>query len=205
MKLQFAIRAIAVLAFATGCQEATTQETTQTSFKISEPMAVTYSAPGSYVVPNGDTKADAERYFEVVAEPLFGVIQSYKTGAISSDEFDEQARDIIASAKEEAFYPSAAQEVSHNALRYLMQDENADPDAIAWHTDMLIKHRSPHADAISEALEALEGHWTDEEINKASEETVANAEAWLVSTDEREHMPEGARHVISTAVKEMSQ
>ena len=205
MKPQFAILAIAVLAFATGCQEATTQEATQTSFKISEPMAVTYSAPGSYVVPDGDTQADAERYFEVVAEPLFGVIQSYRTGAIPADEFDEQARDIIASVKEEAFYPSAAQEVSHNALRYLMQDENADLDAIAWHTDILIKYRSPHADAISEALEALEGHWTDEEINKASEETVANAEAWLVSTDEREHMPEEARHVISTAVKEMSE
>ncbi len=204
MKTQFVIVAIAVLAFATGCQEATTQETAQT-FKISEPMVVTYSAPGSYVVPDGDTKADAERYFEVVAEPLFGVIQSYKTGAVSADEFDEQARDIIATAKEEAFYPSAAQEVSHNALRYLMQDENADLDAIAWHTDILIKYRSPHADAISEALEALEGHWTDEKIDKASEETVANAEAWLVSTDEREHMPEAARHVISTAVKEMSQ
>ncbi len=204
MKTPFAIVAIAVLAFATGCQETTTQETAQT-FKISEPMVITYSAPGSYVVPDGDTQADAERYFEVVAEPLLGVIQSYRTGAIPADEFDEQARDIIASAKEEAFYPSAAQEVSHNALRYLMQDENADPDAIAWHTDILIKYRSPHADAISEALEALEGHWTDEEINKASEEAVANAEAWLVSTGEGEYMPEEARHVISTAAKEMSE
>ncbi len=206
MKPQFAILAIAVLVFATGCQQAPTAESTQ-PMSIGQPTLITYSAPESYVVPNGDTLADAERYFDLVAEPLFGTIQRYNGGAILAADFDKEARDIIAGASEEAFYPSAAQEVSHNALHYLLQDESAKLDAIAWHTEMLVKYDSPHADVISEALDMLEGHWTDEQIKKAAEEAIVNAEAWLVGIDERMHihMPEDGRDAVSTAAKDMLQ
>ena len=57
---------------------------------------------------------------------------------------------------------------------------------------------SPNADMIFEALQMLDGYWTEEYIRTTADEAIRNAEQWLRHTDEgsalcRERSP-GNRH-----------
>lgn len=196
--------ALVVLGFATGCQQSTTSELDQEGFRVEQPSFATYMAPNSS--SDGQGRVIAEQLYGVAVKPMRDLQNQYEAGAISADKLHEEAQGIIAkSSDDENLASLVAQTVSHRTLSILIGDEDASEHAIAWHTDVLIKYKSPHADVISDALVALDGHWSDAQIKAASDETVVNAEAWLGSTDDRMHAQGEGRTAISTAVKNLAE
>ena len=196
--------ALVVLVFATGCQQSTTSGLDQEGFRVEQPSFATYMAPNSS--SDGQGRVIAEQLYDAAVKPMRDLQNQYEAGAISADKLHEEAQGIIAKASgDEDLASLVAQTVSHRTLSILIGDEDASEHAIAWHTDVLVKYKSPHADVISDALVVLEGHWSDAQIKAASDETVVNAEAWLGSTDDRMHAQGEGRTAISIAVKNLSE
>ncbi len=198
------ILALVVLVSATGCQQATTSEIDQPGFHVEQPSFATYMAPNA--PSGGEGRIIAERLYDTAVKPMRDLQNQYEAGVITADKLDEEARGIIAKASNDEDLASlAAQSVSHRTLSILVHDEDASEDAIAHHVNVLVEHRSPHAEVIAEALDVLEDHWTDEQIKTTAAKAVDNAEAWLSTTDERIHTQGKERTAISSAAKSLAQ
>ncbi len=151
--------------------------------------------------------ARLDRLHETVTEPLWGVERQYTDGMISADELYTATRPIIEKAAgDEAIAPEAKQFISHisyKLLNYLLEDGNASPEAVGYYTDMLVSIKSPNADMIFEALQVLDGYWTEEHIRTTADEAIRNAEEWLSHTDEGVPYAGKDRPAIITSVRHL--
>ena len=152
--------------------------------------------------------ARLDRLHETVTEPLWGVERQYTDGMISADELYTATRAIIEKVAEDEAVTSEAKQfishISHKLLNHLLQDDNASPEAVGYYTDMLISIKSPNADMIFEALQVLDGYWTEEHIRTTADEAIRNAEEWLSHTDEGVRYAEKDRPAIITSVRASS-
>ena len=139
--------------------------------------------------------------------PLHGLERQYTDGMISADELYTATRAIIEKAAEDEAVTSEAKQLishdSHKLLDYLLQDDNASPEAVGYYTDMLISLKSPNADMIFEALQVLDGYWTEEHIRTTADEAIRNAEEWLSHTDEGVPYAGKDRPAIITSVQHL--
>lgn len=198
--------AVLVLIAATGCQQTPVAESNQAFAGNNETGFVTYMAQTGEKVDSDMGDERAIRLHENVIAPLRDMEKGYAAGSMTSEEFDEGARDILEVVAEDTGIVSTAEQfVAHRMLYLLLKDQSASQETIAYYTDLLVQEKSPHADIIHEALGVLEGHWTEEQVKAATNKAIANAEAWLGETDERMHISEDKRGAIGTAVKDMSQ
>ena len=144
---------------------------------------------------------------ETVVRPLHGLERQYTDGMISADELYTATRVILEkTAEDEAVTSEAKQLISHDShklLDYLLEDDNASPEAVGYYTDMLISVKSPNADMIFEALQVLDGYWTEEHIRTTADEAIRNAEEWLSHTDEGVPYAGKDRPAIITSVRHL--
>ena len=151
--------------------------------------------------------ARLDRLHETVMGPVHGLERQYTDGMISADELYTATRVILEKAAgDEAIASEAKQSVSHishTVLNHLLQDDNASPEAIGYYTDMLISIKSPNADMVFEALQVMDGYWTEEHIRTTADEAIRNAEEWLSHTDEGVPYAEKDRPAIITSVQHL--
>ena len=151
--------------------------------------------------------ARLDRLYETVMGPLHGLERQYTDGMISADELYTATRPIIEKAAGDEAIASEAKQfishISHKVLNHLLQDDNASPEAVGYYTDMLISIKSPNADMIFEALQVLDGYWTEEHIRTTADEAIRNAEEWLSHTDEGVPYAEKDRPAIITSVQHL--
>ena len=151
--------------------------------------------------------ARVDRLYETVVQPLFKLEGQYTDGMISADELYTATRAIIEKVTEDEAVTSEAKQfishISHELLNHLLQDDNASPEAVGYYTDMLIFLKSPNADMIFEALQVLDGYWTEEHIRTTADEAIRNAEEWLSHTDEGVRYAEKDRPAIITSVQHL--
>lgn len=118
-----------------------------------------------------------------------GLVGQYKAGSITAEALSEGADEIIeANAQDPVLRVTVPQLVSHATLTALLEGEDA-KNALAYiarHAESMVNNNSPHADVISEAMEALEGHWTNEQAATVASKAVDNAEYFF--TRDKAHM-----------------
>ena len=142
--------------------------------------------------------------YETVMQPLFKLEVQYTDGMISADELYTATRVILEKAAgDEAIASEAKPFVTYKVLNHLLQDDNASPEAVGYYTDMLISIKSPNADMIFEALQVLDGYWTEEHIRTTADEAIRNAEEWLSHTDEGVPYAGKDRPAIITSVQHL--
>ena len=148
--------------------------------------------------------ARLDRLHETVMGPLHGLERQYTDGMISADELYTATRVILEKAAgDEAIASEAKPFVTYTVLNHLLEDGNASPEAVGYYTDMLISIKSPNADMVFEALQVLDGYWTEEHIRTTADEAIRNAEEWLSHTDEGVRYAEKDRPAIITSVQHL--
>ena len=198
---------ILALMLLVGCNNRATVSSDPSSSDAGEPTLSMKTEQGDEDARREEMIARLDRLHETVMEPLWELEQQYTDGMISADELYTATRAIIEKvAEDEAVTSEAKQSVSHNShklLNYLLQDDNASPEAVGYYTDMLISVKSPNADMIFEALQVLDGYWTEEHIRTTADEAIQNAEEWLSHTDEGVRYAEKDRPAIITSVQHL--
>lgn len=102
-----------------------------------------------------------------------------RIGALSIEERDAEARRLIASFEGHLFQYEVEQVLSNQVLRALLEDGQAEPAAIAYHTAVLLRNGHPDASVMVPALERLERVWPQETHRQAVDQTLADAQWWL--------------------------
>ncbi len=190
---------ILALTLLVGCNNRATVSSDPSSSDTGEP-----TEQGDEKARHEEEIARVDRLYETVMRPLFKLEGQYTDGMISAEELYKATQAIIEKAAgDEAIVSEAKQFISHKLLNYLLEDDNASPEAIGYYTDMLISVKSPNADMIFEALQVLDGYWTEEHIRTTADEAIRNAEEWLSHTDEGVRYREKDRPAIITSVQHL--
>ena len=197
---------ILALALLAGCSNGSTGSSDASSSDAAGPK----TEQGDEEAQRKEMIAQVDRLHETVMLPVWRLENQYKDGVISADELYEGARDIVDKAvedeaiAEDGAIPSyAIESVGHKLLNYLLRDGNASPEAIGYFTDMLMSIESPNADMILEALQVLDGYWTEAHIRTTANEAIRNAEQWLRHTDEGVPYRGKDRPAIITSVRHL--
>lgn len=179
------------LALLAGCSNSSTESSDASSSDAGGLTLSMKREQGNEEAQREEMIARFDRLHETVLEPLWEIERQYTDGVISADELYKGARDILekaagneAIAGDETIVSQYKQLVSHEVLNHLLQDGNASPEGVGYFTDLLISIESPNADMIFEALQMLDGYWTEAHIRTTANEAIQNAEQWLSHTDE---------------------
>ena len=197
---------ILALALLAGCNNGSTGSSDASSSDADELTFSTEAEKARYE----EMMVRLDRLHETVLDPLWELERQYKEGMISAEEFYKGSRAIIEKADDdeviagEEAIPSYVMEfVAPELLNYLLQDGNASPEAVGYFTDMLMSIESPNADMIFEALQVLDGYWTEAHIRTTADEAIRNAEQWLRHTDEGVPYRGKDRPAIVTSVQHL--
>ena len=195
---------ILALTLLVGCNNRATVSSDPSSSDAGEPTFSEKTEQGDEEARREEMIARLDRLHETVMGPLHGLGRQYTDGMISADELYTATRVILEKAAgDEAIASEAKPFVTYTVLNHLLQDDNASPEAIGYYTDMLISVKSPNADMIFEALQVLDGYWTEEHIRTTADEAIRNAEEWLSHTDEGVRYREKDRPAIITSVQHL--
>ena len=198
---------ILALTLLVGCNNSSTVSSDPSSSDTGEPTLSMKTEQGDEEARREEMIARVDRLYETVVQPLFKLEGQYTDGMISADELYTATRAIIEKVAEDEAVTSEAKQfishISHKVLNHLLQDDNASPEAIGYYTDMLISIKSPNADMVFEALQVLDGYWTEEHIRTTADEAIRNAEEWLSHTDEGVPYAEKDRPAIITSVQHL--
>ena len=195
---------ILALTLLVGCNNSSTVSSDPSSSDAGEPTLSMKTEQGDEEARREEMIARLDRLHETVMGPLHGLERQYTDGMISADELYTATRVILEKAAgDEAIASEAKPFVTYTVLNHLLQDDNASPEAIGYYTDMLISIKSPNADMVFEALQVLDGYWTEEHIRTTADEAIRNAEKWLSHTDEGVPYAEKDRPAIITSVQHL--
>ena len=197
---------ILALALLAGCNNSSTGSSDASSSDAGEPgFSISMEAKqGDKEARHEEMIARLDRLHETVLEPLWGLEGQYTEGMISADELYKGARGILENTAGDEWIASEAKQLIAPQLMYrLLQDDNASPEAVGYFTDILISMESPNADMIFEALQVLDGHWTEAHIRTTANEAIRNAEQWLSRTDEGVPYAGKDRPAIVTSVQHL--
>ncbi len=197
---------ILALALLAGCSNGSTGSSDASSSDAAGPK----TEQGDEEARREEMIARLDRLHETVLRPLWGLERQYKEGMISAEELYKGSRDIVEKAVEdevfagdEAIASETKKEFAPKLLNHLLRDGNAPREGIGYYTDMLMSMESPNADMILEALQALDGYWTEEHIRTTADKAIRNAEKWLSHTDEGVRYREKDRPAIVTSVRHL--
>ena len=197
---------ILALALLAGCNNGSTGSSGASSPDAGELTFSTEAEKARYE----EMMARLDRLHETVLDPLWGVERQYKEGMISAEELYRASRSIIEKAdddeviaEDEAIPSYVVESIAPELLNYLLQDDNASQEGIGYFTDMLMSIESPNADMIFEALQMLDGYWTEAHIRTTADEAIRNAEQWLSHTDEGVPYAGKDRPAIVTSVQHL--
>ena len=145
----------------------------------------------------------AER-LRAAIQPLSMLERDYAAGDISAEELYTRSRTILDEiAEDEAIAPTAIEVVGPGLLNRMLQDKNAPKEGVGYFTEMLMSIESPNADMILEALHALDGYWTEEQIRTTAHESIRNAEEWISRTDAGVRYQDRDRTAIIASVQHL--
>ncbi len=195
---------ILALTLLVGCNNRAAVSSDPSSSDAGEPTLSMKTEQGDEEARREEMIARLDRLHETVMGPLHGLERQYTDGMISADELYTATRVILEKAAgDEAIASEAKPFVTYTVLNHLLQDDNASPEAVGYYTDMLISIKSPNADMVFEALQVMDGYWTEEHIRTTADEAIRNAEEWLSHTDEGVRYREKDRPAIITSVQHL--
>ena len=184
---------LVVLLLIAGCGSATDSASpvigdTATSF------TATYVVKPSKALQNYEFDDAALYNINEVNAEMEALVIRYKEGGITAEELNAAANEIISRYPDDPFLRTVIpQVVSLPTLIALLESEDINDlePHIAHHTQILVDNDSPHAKEISQALEMLDGYWSDEKgiIRYSCRLLVVGSSSQAVSVLYRSRLP----------------
>ena len=175
---KYTVAIVALILFA-GCGTVTDATSQTVDSTTNLPRIAVFVDPGIYRPFEEDRD-----YISAAGESIRQLIEQFEAGTITAKELSGGADEIIENKSQSPFLRIAIpQLVSTAAVNALLESgDTEDLPYIAHHTKSMVENDSPHADVVSQAIETLNGYWSDDEVAKMANRAIGNAKKFLDRT-----------------------